>query len=89
LAAGLVVFGPDAGGPAPYVDDGETGFLIDTRSPRSVGAGMSAALDLAVAPGAEIRAERARTMVRERFTIEAMAGTLVGIYAGITAPVAG
>ena len=89
LAAGLVVFGPDAGGPAPYVDDGETGFLIDTRSPRSVGAGMSAALDLAVAPGAEIRAERAGTMVRERFTIEAMAGTLVGIYAGITAPVAG
>ncbi|HEY5151099.1 MAG TPA: glycosyltransferase, partial [Mycobacterium sp.] len=33
LAAGLVVVGPDAGGPATYVDEGVTGFLVDTRLP--------------------------------------------------------
>ena len=39
LAAGLVVVGPDGGGPATYIEDGVTGFLVDTRSPRAVGGG--------------------------------------------------
>ena len=55
LAAGLVVVGPEGGGPATYIDEGVTGFLVDTRSPRAVGAGIAAALDLVARPGDERR----------------------------------
>ena len=89
LAAGLVVVGPDAGGPATYVDEGVTGFLVDTRSPRAVAAGMTQALDLAADPGAAVRGERARQLVRDRHTIQAMARILSGMYTDISAPVAG
>jgi len=89
LAAGLVVVGPDAGGPATYVDEGVTGFLVDTRSPRAVAAGMTQALDLAADPGAVVRGERARQLVRDRHTIQAMARILSGMYTDISAPVAG
>jgi len=89
LAAGLVVVGPDAGGPATYVDEAITGFLVDTRSPTAVAAGVCRALDLAVDPAAHGRVEAARRLVHERYTIQAMARTLSGMYAGIAAPVAG
>lgn len=86
LAAGVVVVGPDAGGTATYVDDGATGFLVDTGSPRAIAAGMSQALDLARDPGAAGRVQQARRLVRERYTIQAMARTLTAVYAGITGP---
>jgi glycosyltransferase involved in cell wall biosynthesis len=80
LATGLVVVAPRDGGPATYVDDGGTGFLVDTGSPTALADALVAALDLAVAPGAEARADRARRMVRERFGIATMATTLGAIY---------
>jgi glycosyltransferase involved in cell wall biosynthesis len=86
LAAGLVVVAPDGGGPATYIDHGVTGFLVDTRSPLAVGTGMTAAFDLVGAPGDADRIALARDLVADRFTIEAMAGTLASVYAGITAP---
>ena len=89
LAAGLVVVAPDGGGPATYIDEGVTGFLVDTRSPLAVGTGMTAAFDLLGAPGDADRVALARDLVADRFTIEAMASTLAGVYAGVTAPVAG
>ena len=89
LAAGLVVVAPDGGGPATYIDEGVTGFLVDTRSPLAVGTGMTAAFDLLGEPGDADRVALARDLVADRFTIEAMAGTLAGVYAGVTAPVAG
>ncbi len=89
LAAGLVVVGPDAGGPATYVDEGITGFLVDTRSPGAVAVGFGRALDQAADPGTHGRVEAARRLVREHYTIQAMARTLSGIYAGIAAPVPG
>ncbi len=89
LAAGLVVVGPEGGGPATYIEEGVTGFLVDTRSPHEVGAGIGAAFDLVAKPDDRERVARARDLVAERFTIEAMAHTLVGVYAGVTAPVAG
>ena len=60
LAAGLVVVGPEGGGPATYIDEGVTGFLVDTRSPRAVGAGIAAALDLVACPvtGSELPPRR-------------------------------
>jgi len=89
LAAGLVVVAPDGGGPATYIDDGVTGFLVDTRSPLSVGAGMTAAFELLGEPGEADRVALARDLVADRFTIEAMAGTLAGVYTVVTAPVVG
>jgi glycosyltransferase involved in cell wall biosynthesis len=89
LAAGLVVIAPDGGGPATYIDEGVTGFLVDTRSPLAVGAGMTAAFELLRAPGESDRVALAQDLVADRFTIEAMAGTLADVYAGVTAPAAG
>ena len=89
LAAGLVVVGPDAGGPATYVDETITGFLVDTRSPTAVAAGVCRALDLAVDPAAHGRVDAARLLVHDRYTIQARARTLSGMYTGIAAPVAG
>ena len=88
LAAGLVVVGPDAGGPATYVDDGVTGFLVDTRSAAAVAIGFGRALDLAADPTARGRVDAARRLVHDRYTIQAMARALSGMYTGIGAPVA-
>ncbi len=86
LAAGLVVVGPEGGGPATYIDEGVTGFLVDTRSPRAVGAGITAALDLVALPGDGQRVAAAQGMVADRFTIEAMAHALAAVYSGVAAP---
>ncbi len=89
MAIGLPVVAPDHGGPATYIEDGVTGFLVDTRSPRAVADGLACALDVTGRPGAEQRAAQAREMVHERFTLTVMARTLSGVYAGVGAPVAG
>lgn len=84
LAAGLPVVAPIVGGPASYVDDGETGLLVDTLDSSALAAGIRGSLDLAGIPG---RAERAERIVEERLTIEAMSRALVPIYAAAS-PVA-
>lgn len=89
MAIGLPVVAPDHGGPATYIEDGVTGFLVDTRSPRAVADGLACALALTGRPGAEQRAAQAREMVHERFTLTVMARTLAGVYEGVGAPVAG
>ncbi|MGR0320647.1 glycosyltransferase [Agromyces sp. ZXT2-3] len=87
LAAGLFVVAPESGGPATYVDDGETGVLTATWDPARLGAALDGALDAAGRPdvddGVDGRAERAREMVRSRFTVERMAGTLGEVYRGV------
>ncbi|MEO7131128.1 MAG: glycosyltransferase [Dermatophilaceae bacterium] len=80
MATGLVVVAPVTGGPATYVADGVTGILADTHSRDGLGAAISSALELAVAPGAGDRAAQAEAMVRERFGIETMATALAEIY---------
>jgi glycosyltransferase involved in cell wall biosynthesis len=80
MACGLVVVTPREGGPATYVDDGGTGFLVDTSSPTALAEGLTAALDLAVAPGADARSDEARRTVRDRFGIATMATALGAIY---------
>ena len=83
LAAGLPVVAPKAGGPASYVEDGVIGRLVDTLDREALAAAIHDALDLAGHAG---RAERARSLVAERFTVRAMADALVPIYADASRP---
>ncbi len=77
LAAGLPVVAPEAGGPASYIEDGQTGRLVDTLDRHALGRAIVEALDLVDLPG---RADRAERLVDERYTVEAMAGALVPVY---------
>jgi len=87
LAAGLVVVAPAGGGPATFVDDGATGVLVDTRDPRDVARGTAAALDLAAAPDRPAHEAAAVALVADRFTVQAMATALTGVYAGVVGAV--
>jgi len=83
MATGLTVVAPNAGGPATYVEDGTTGFLVDTADSGSLGDGIAAALDLASGPFGDEFAQRAADMVTGTFAIQAMAGTLAGVYKSV------
>ncbi|MDR7185084.1 glycosyltransferase involved in cell wall biosynthesis [Microbacterium trichothecenolyticum] len=84
MATGLVVVAPDGGGPATYVDHGDTGFLTATWDADRLAGAIASALDRA-ADADELRAVRARDVVASKFTIQAMAATLAPIYASVVA----
>jgi glycosyltransferase involved in cell wall biosynthesis len=75
MAAGLRVVAPDGGGPATYVEDGRTGWLVDTADLAALAGGMAAALDAAGLDQPDPAA-----LVRSRFSITAMAETLGAVY---------
>jgi glycosyltransferase involved in cell wall biosynthesis len=77
LAVGLPVVAPQAGGPPSYVEDGVTGRLVDTLDRAALAAAIGDALDLARRHG---RADRARSLVAQRFSIRAMSDALIPIY---------
>lgn len=89
MASGLVVVVPVEGGPATYVADGVTGVLVDTGSPTALAEALASALDLAAAPGADERADQARGLVTERFSIRTMAAALATLYAEVSHDTAG
>ena len=75
MAAGLVVVAPSTGGPATYVDHGETGVLVGPQD--DLATAMDRAFELVDRPG---RAERSRRLVDERYSIETMADRLLDLY---------
>jgi glycosyltransferase involved in cell wall biosynthesis len=77
LAAGAVVVAPERGGPASYVDDGDTGVLCDTRSRTQLSRAMQRALGRATDLE---RAERSRAMVQRELSVDCMARRLVDVY---------
>lgn len=82
LGSGLVAVAPDQGGPPTYIEHGVTGVLVDTTDVTALGAAIGQALDLSAGPEAAARAERARQIVVDRFSIRTMAGALAGVYEG-------
>ncbi|TFC16296.1 glycosyltransferase [Cryobacterium algoritolerans] len=80
MATGLSVVAPHAGGPATYVEEAVTGFLVDTGNPAALAGGITDALTIASGPFGPEFAERARVMVARSFTIQAMASTLAAVY---------
>jgi glycosyltransferase involved in cell wall biosynthesis len=80
LAAGLPVVAPLAGGPATYVEDGRTGWLVDTGDPVALARGVARALDLAPRPG---RAEYAAETIASRYDISGMAQVMTSVYSRV------
>ena len=83
LAAGLMVVAPAGGGPATYVKEDVTGFLTRTTDPVQLASAIRTALYAVQTESCEARAGYARNMVVENFTIQAMAGALGVVYAGV------
>jgi glycosyltransferase involved in cell wall biosynthesis len=91
MATGLTVVAPNGGGPATYVEHGVTGILVDTGDGTALARSIAAALDLAGGAQGGANAARARSMIANKFTIEAMASALSEVYRGVavaTEPVA-
>lgn len=82
MATGLLVVAPDGGGPATYVEDGDTGFLTETADPAQLVAAMGRALERAAA-GDDGAAARGRDLVAARFTIQGMAAMLAPVYGAV------
>ena len=53
MAAGLVVVAPSTGGPSTYVDDGDTGVLVDPGA--DLGVAIRRAFGLVGRPGRSVR----------------------------------
>ena len=85
MGAGLLVVGPDAGGPATYVEQGVTGFLTKTWDPALLGEAIDEALAASVGETGEERARRSRETVEKSFTIQAMARELGRVYSRVHA----
>jgi glycosyltransferase involved in cell wall biosynthesis len=77
LAVGLAVVAPDGGGPETYVDDGITGRLVDTTSVEELRLGLHGTAALR---HDETRAAAAASLVRSRFSVDAMAAQLASLY---------
>ena len=85
MGAGLLVVGPDGGGPATYVEQGVTGFLAPTWDPVLLGDAMLTALAASTGESGDERALRSRETVEKSFTIEAMALALSEVYEKVDA----
>jgi glycosyltransferase involved in cell wall biosynthesis len=90
MAAGLMVVAPNGGGPATYVRDGVTGFLVRTSDVSLLAEAIESALDAVATESTHVestnaRAIESRATVADSFTIQAMAATLANVYSDVNA----
>jgi glycosyltransferase involved in cell wall biosynthesis len=77
MGSGLAVIAPRVGGPATYIDHCFTGYLADTLDLEDIRAGIGWASG---ARHSEVRADAARRLVRNGYSLAAMAEELVASY---------
>ncbi len=78
MAAGLPIVTTDVGGNAEAVVDGETGWLVPPRDPEALAKRI---LDLLLCPDKAMEwGEKARSRVRELFTVEKMVEEHLNLY---------
>lgn len=82
MATGLVVVAPDSGGPATYLEDGDTGFLVATGDPERLTEAVQRALERTAVAGHDV-ARRSHELVSKLFTIQGMARTLAPVYGSV------
>jgi glycosyltransferase involved in cell wall biosynthesis len=80
MAAGLAVIGPDQGGPAEVISDGETGRLFGAGDADSLAQAMA---ELRADPGQRARLGAAAKRAVERFRPQTLAGELERAYASV------
>jgi glycosyltransferase involved in cell wall biosynthesis len=85
MASGLLVVAPDGGGPATYVDEGDTGFLTATWHVERLATAIRSGLDASTTETDDSRADRSHRTVEKSFTIQRMAQMLGDVYAGVAA----
>ncbi|WP_315095468.1 glycosyltransferase [uncultured Cellulomonas sp.] len=85
MGSGVLVVAPNGGGPATYVDEGDTGFLAATWDADRLTAAIGAALDASLAETDDRRADRSHATVERSFTIGRMAALLDDVYARVAA----
>ena len=77
LAAGLPAIAPRVGGPPTYLEHMFTGYLADTTDLADLGRALVWADRVRFS---EVRADAARRLVRDRYSLDAMADELVSLY---------
>ncbi|CAN5745303.1 hypothetical protein BH23ACT4_BH23ACT4_03320 [soil metagenome] len=77
MAAGLPVVAPIVGGPSTYIEHQFTGYLADTTDLDALRSGMTWAAEHRLS---EVRREAAQRMVRDEYSLGAMAEALVDLY---------
>ncbi|GAA1764844.1 glycosyltransferase [Agromyces humatus] len=80
MATGLLVVAPDGGGPATYIENRVTGILTATWDVECLRSALDEALTRAGGEDDDARADVARAMVRDRFTIQRMSSALAEVY---------
>jgi glycosyltransferase involved in cell wall biosynthesis len=83
MASGLLVVAPNGGGPATYIEQGRTGFLTTTWDAALLAESIDEALMCAAGETSGERAEHSRSVIEQRFTIDAMARDLTTIYSNV------
>jgi glycosyltransferase involved in cell wall biosynthesis len=88
MSAGFLIMAPRRGGVSTYVEDGTSGFLIDTSSSGSMRKALEAVLDSGGAADERLReiAERGRRFVAANFSIESIAGRFSDFYRAVVRP---